>query len=107
MSAVQQAIVLLERIEKAKDRLGHGSEKRLASGARYIRSLRNPNKRAYAQAYHNFLLQHDPRGDIPNGPEAKNLSAMGAQAVRMHLIQRHTDALGRGTNEMRWKSPNY
>lgn len=48
---------------------------------RYINLLKNKAKRDYANAYVSYLKS----GGYGNPPEAKNLSVMGAQAVRLSI----------------------
>jgi hypothetical protein len=49
----------------------------------YIRRIRNPAKAAYARAYLEWMKTGDQRDE---GPEHPQLGYMGAQAVRMTLI---------------------
>lgn len=49
----------------------------------YVKSLRNPSKQGYAAAYHEWIMAGRPEGKEPIRPA--DLSAMGAQAVRMSL----------------------
>jgi len=60
---------------------GKEQEHRFLRASRYIESIRNRAKRAYAHAYYQWL--RDPQVSDP--PDHPNLSAMGAQAVRMNL----------------------
>ena len=56
---------------------------------KYIRSIRNIAKRAYAKNFAEWLSAGEPEG---KEPETGNLSYMGAQSVRMQLRE-----LNRGT----------
>jgi hypothetical protein len=47
----------------------------------YIKAIHNKDKKLYAIAYYNYLHSNK----TINEPQYKNLSYMGAQAVRMNL----------------------
>ena len=54
----------------------------MSPSEKYIHALKNPSKKAYAQAYAKHIRQGGPEPERP-----KNLSYMGAQAVRMSLYE--------------------
>ncbi len=54
---------------------------KLAEMYKYTNSIRNKNKRDYANAYVSYLRN----GGYGNEPERNNLSGMGAQAVRIQI----------------------
>jgi len=58
---------------------------------KYVNSIRNPHKKAYAQAYAKWMAAGEKTGDEPAGP--KELGAMGRQAVRLHLDNLKSEAI--------------
>jgi hypothetical protein len=61
----------------------------------YIRSLRNPSKRAYAEQYWNWLIDQLVTESEKPQPEHSCLSARAAQAVRMRLREFFTEPYDR------------
>lgn len=70
--------------------LGHGGFMDVASAAKYVTKIKNPEKRAYATAYFAYL-----RGLLPESPKApEGLSGIAAQTVRMTLGELLTEGEG-------------
>lgn len=59
---------------------------------RYIKAIRNPAKRAYAEHYWAYLVDNIVRNVTTDSPQPSGLTYMAAQAVRLNL---HTFTEGR------------
>lgn len=59
---------------------------------KYIKSIKNSNKKFYAEAYHKWIKEGKKQNDWP---EHEGISVMGAQAVRMNIdkIMRKEDVI--------------
>jgi hypothetical protein len=53
----------------------------------YIRAIRNPRKRAYAEQYWAWLIDLIVTGNSKEPPEPNNLGTMAKQAVQMRLSE--------------------
>lgn len=61
----------------------------MPGAANYISKIKNKLKKSYAGDYHEWILNNRPEG---KEPQAKGISAMAAQAVRMELDRFYPEA---------------